>query len=140
MNKLYTLKGICFSFWGHVLFFCVRMIGHSGDSFVLFVIGTDVLKVVSKHNFHIKRWCSCCLTVTQRVQLVENCLPFWLFEFIPVFNRIRVAQSLVVSVISCQSLFCLSFVQLRLMITTLSSKCSSLNNVKIKISAWIYET
>lgn len=84
MNKLYTLKGICFSFWGHDLFFCVRMIGHSGDSFALFVIGTDVFKLVSKHDFHIKR----------------IAYPSGLFEFIPVFNRIRVAQFLVVSVIS----------------------------------------
>lgn len=37
------------------------------------------------------------------------------------------------NILTIKSLFCLSFVQLRLMITTLSSKCFSLNNVKIKI-------
>ena len=59
-----------------------------------------------QHGFHVK-WCLCRLSVTRWVSLVEQellTLPEHLSSP-PVFNRVRVARSLVLCVMFCRSLF-----------------------------------
>ena len=62
-----------------------------------------------KNNRYLFKWCSCRLTVTQRVSLVEQellSLPEHISSF-SVGNNIRVDQSLVFCVTFCRSLFVL---------------------------------
>ena len=112
-----------------------------------------------QHDFHI-RWCSYRLKVTRRVSHMEQellTIPEHLSSP-PVFRSVRVARSLVFSIVFCRSLFvflyfffwplyCLSL-NLRILITSLVSSyfSSTLNNwqqkqiqhmaLEIRLLAW----
>jgi len=85
------------------------------------------------HDFHI-RWCSCRLTVTWQVTLVEQVYQLFPSTRVqpPIFSAVRVARSLVFCVLCCWSLFlllslffwplrCLSIFDLWILITPLVS-------------------
>ena len=85
-----------------------------------------------KSSRYLFKWCSCRLTITRRVSLVEQellSLPEHLSSP-SVFSRVRVTRSLVLWVVFCRLLFvllsfffcslcCLSFFDLQILITSL---------------------
>jgi hypothetical protein len=98
-----------------------------------------------QNDFHIRR-CSCRLTVTRRVPLVEQEL-LTLSEHLgspPVLSGVRVARSLIFCVMFCSSLFvlflwplcCLCFFDLRLLITSFVSLIFSYNTASFHSELW----
>ena len=64
---LFICLNLCFPILSSVLWYPLRF-PHNGDIRFVFAFFTDT---DIQHNSH-KRWCSCCLSVTRRVPLVEQ--------------------------------------------------------------------